>query len=187
MHISEFAEATGHIITGGSEYQWQCYGDHARWLDAGWSREGDQWQASAVFDSRTQRVYECQIADFGTNQSWVWRDPEFSEAHDREAQSRGVDPGEAWDHVRHQLVPTTTEILNRIRVTVDRRETVALELENEEMLNICMRAHELDMTLNAYIEMILRDFIERNHPEVLKPEATMGDVKPKKSGKKKKQ
>jgi hypothetical protein len=43
------------------------------------------------------------------------------------------------------------------------------------------------MTLNAYIEMILRDFIERNHPEVLQPEATMSDVKLKKSGKKKKQ
>jgi hypothetical protein len=55
------------------------------------------------------------------------------------------------------------------------------------MLEICMRAHQLDMTLNAYIEMILRDFIERNHPEVLQPEATMSDVKLKKSGKKKKQ
>jgi hypothetical protein len=185
MHVSEFAEATSHLITGGSEYQWQCYGDHARWLDAGWANEGDQWQASAVFDSVTQRVYECHVADFHTNQSWIWRDPEFEAAHDAEALSRGVDPGEAWDDVRHQVVPTVTEILNRIRVTVDRRETVTLELEDAEMLQICMRAHELDMTLNAYIEMILRDFIERNHPEVLRPEATMSEKKTKRSRKKK--
>lgn len=182
MKINQFATAVRHQITGGSEYQWRCYGDHARWLDAGWENDNDRWQASAVFDSRTQQVYECQISDYRTNQAWCWRDPVSESAHDAEAQERGVDSGVAWDDVRWISV-SEQEILNRIRVVSDDRETVALELPEDEMLQICLQAHERDMTLNQYIEMVLRAYIETNHPEALKPEASM---EPQKSRKRKK-
>ena len=178
MKVEQFATAVRHRITGGSEYQWQCYGDQARWLDAGWEQEGDRWSASAVFDSRTQRVYECHVSDYRTDQAWIWRDPEFAEAHDREAAERGVDPRFAWDSVPWQVLDTEPEILDRIRVVSDDRESIELELPDDELLTICLQAHQRDMTLNQYIEMVLRAYIERNHPEVLAPpEATMTPAK----------
>ena len=178
MKLEQFATAVRHRITGGSEYQWQCYGDQARWLDAGWEKDGDQWQASVVFDGGTQRVYECQVSDYRTEQAWIWRDPEFGEAHDREAAERGVDPRFAWDAVPWQVVGGEQEIIQRIQVIADPRERVDIELPDDEILKLCLRAHELDMTLNDFIGMILREFIERNHPEVLAPqEATMTPAK----------
>lgn len=184
MKLEQFVTAAQHQITSGSEYQWQCYGDHARWLDAGWENDNDRWQASAVFDSRTQQVYECQISDYRTNQAWQWRDPGFVTAHDSEAQERGVDAAVAWDEVRWVTIGEQ-EILNRIRVVADSRETVALELGEDEMLQICLQAHELDMTLNQYVEMVLRRYIEQHHPEVLTaPEAAMEPQKSRKSRKK---
>ena len=186
MHIQKFIEATGHRITGGSQYQWQCYGDHARWLDAGWEDHNDRWQASAVFDSRDQRVYECQVSDYHTNQAWSWRDPEFESAHRAEAQQRNVDADQAWDEVRWQPSLSATEILNRIRVKADPRETVELDLDNDKMLEVCMRAHELDMTLNDYIEMVLRAYIDREHPGVLDGTKAPATMEPKKSAKRKK-
>lgn len=184
MKLEQFATATRHQITGGSEYQWQCYGDHARWLDAGWAQDGDRWSAAAVFDSRTQQVYECQVVDYRTNQAWQWRDLTLAPAHDAEAQERGVDPGVAWDDVR--WIPVgEQEMLHRISVTTDSRETVELELPEDKMLAICMQAHELDMTLNQYVEMVLLRYIEQHHPEVLdSPEAAMEPSKSRKGRKK---
>lgn len=185
MKLEQFITATRHQITSGSEYQWQCYGDHARWLDAGWTQDGDRWSAAAVFDSRTQQVYECQVADYRTNRAWQWRDPTVAPAHDAEAQERGVDAGVAWDAVPWLPVTNEQEMLHRISVTTDSRETLELELGEDEMLRICMQAHELDMTLNQYVEMVLRRYIEQHHPEVLDaPEAAMKPRKSRKSRKK---
>lgn len=186
MNIDSFVSTVQHRITGGSEYQWQCYGTQARWLDAGWAQDGDKWQASAVFDPITQRVYECHVSDYRQDRAWCWRDPEFAEAHDREAQQRDVDPRVAWDAVLWQSVSTEQEILQRIRVVSDNRESIEIDLPNDEMLEICLQAHELDMTLNQYIEMVLRRYIEDNHPGVLEADQELkASMSPKKSKSKK--
>ena len=42
------------------------------------------------------------------------------------------------------------------------RTTIQIDLEDELLFQLMLRAHEQDITLNQLVENILREFIERN-------------------------
>lgn len=42
------------------------------------------------------------------------------------------------------------------------RTTIQLDLDDELLFQLMLRAHEQDITLNQLVENILREFIERN-------------------------
>ena len=43
----------------------------------------------------------------------------------------------------------------------DKRVAVQLDLSNEVLLQLCLLAHESDMTLNAFVNMILKEYIDK--------------------------
>lgn len=45
---------------------------------------------------------------------------------------------------------------------MSKRETIEIEIEEELLYQLMLRAHERDITLNQLIENILREYIDRD-------------------------
>ena len=65
--LKDFVEAIEYKITEGSDYQWDCFGDNARYLDAHGPELNEDYSISAVFDSRDHIVYAIEAWDYKTN------------------------------------------------------------------------------------------------------------------------
>jgi hypothetical protein len=154
--IEIFLNTVGHRISGGSEYQWQCFGHNARYLD---SEFPDRYSASIVFDTKTQVVYEATVCDYSANRAYRWLNPDFKSAYDAEAQHRNADQ-EAWDTVGYTDLDVAEDFLTKTEAIVtgqnyDTRVSVPLEMSDDEMLRLMTMAHEQDITLNQLVEQIL--------------------------------
>lgn len=44
---------------------------------------------------------------------------------------------------------------------MSKRETIEIEIEEEQLFQLMLRAHEKDITLNQLIENILREYIDQ--------------------------
>jgi hypothetical protein len=154
--IENFLNTVGHRITGGSEYQWECFGHNARYLD---SEFPDRYCASIVFDAQTQVVYEATVCDYSANRAYRWLNPDFKSEFEHEVQSRGVQD-QAWDEVGYTDLDVAEDFLTKAAAIVagesyDTRITVPLEMSDSEMLGLMTMAHEQDITLNQLVEQIL--------------------------------
>jgi hypothetical protein len=162
MHLSKVNEALSHRITGGSDYQWGCYGPNVRFLDF----ESEYAHASVVFDTATQEVYEATIDSKNeSTKPYRWISPEFKYAYLDEAKERGVDPQHAWDNVKWIDLEVHEDFLTKAEAIFngedfDTRVQVPLELEREELYRLMTMAHERDITLNELVEDILWNVIK---------------------------
>jgi hypothetical protein len=173
LTLADVNEALNHQITEGSEYQWQCYGPNARFLD--YTIGGLDVTAGVIYDTQTQEVYEATLCNGPADLAYRWTNPKFIKAHRKEAKKRGVDADQAWDDVDYidvsvdewiqaalDLVsesPVEEEHLD-LRKTTD--TTVEINLDDSELLQLCMMAHEQDITLNALVNNILREYIDEH-------------------------
>jgi len=160
--IEEFLNTVGHRISGGSEYQWNCFGQDARYLD---SEFQGRYSASIVFDAQTQVVYEATVCDYEANRAYRWTRPDFKSAHDAEVKRRNI-VDQAWDEVGYTDLDVAEDFLTKTRAIVngesyDTRITVPLEMSDDEMLRLMTMAHEQDITLNQLVEQILTRAIEQ--------------------------
>jgi hypothetical protein len=91
MKLNQFLAAANCNVSGGSPYQWDCYGRWAQYLDIT-DKNGNEI-GGCVFDKVTQKVYEIEVEDASTvgGTTHVWRDLEFSDAHEEESKRRGVE------------------------------------------------------------------------------------------------
>jgi hypothetical protein len=154
--IENFLNTVGHRISGGSEYQWNCFGPDARYLD---SEFPDRYSASIVFDTQTQVVYEATVCDYSANRAYRWLNPDFKSEFENEVLIRGSQD-QAWDNVGYIDLDVTEDWLTKARAIVigesyDTRITVPLEMGDDEMLRLMTMAHEQDITLNQLVEQIL--------------------------------
>jgi hypothetical protein len=154
--IENFLNTVGHRISGGSEYQWECFGHNARYLD---SEFPDRYCASIVFDTQTQVVYEATVCDYSANRAYRWLNPDLKSEFEHEVQSRGVQD-QAWDTVGYTDLDVTEDWLTKAGAIVtgqnyDTRIEVPLEMSDDEMLRLMTMAHEQDITLNQLVEQIL--------------------------------
>lgn len=164
--IKDFLQATSHRITGGSEYQWSCFGPNARYLD---SEFPDRYSASIVFDSQTQLVYEATVCDYSADRAYRWLNPDFKLEFDHEVLNRSV-CDQAWDNVGYTDLETTEDFLAKAQAIVngksyDTRIEVPLEMSDDEMLRLMTMAHDQDITLNQLVEQILTVAIEQHRSE----------------------
>lgn len=97
--LKQIIEACEYRICGGAEYQWQCYGPNARYLD--FSDQDGTECVSVVFDIKTQTVYEVDMVVPGYSQAFGWRNPEYEDAYQKECKKRQVVPNQAWDDVEY--------------------------------------------------------------------------------------
>ena len=84
-------------VSGGAEFQWNCWGDHARFMEFA-DVDGQEF-CSCVFDCKTYNVYDIQIHVPGYDQCFIWRNPEFVDAYLQESRVRDIDPNKAYDNV----------------------------------------------------------------------------------------
>lgn len=171
LFVSDLNDAFDHKISGGDNYCWQCWPD-ARYLEY----KSDYAYVSAVFNTLTQEIYEVSIDV--NNDTWDtdirpyrWLNPDFKQAYLNEAKEKGVNPNQAWDDVNWYDLETSEDFLEKATAifngdeSFDRRVQVPIDLSNNELLKIAMLAHERDITLNQFVEEILRNEIDRYKEE----------------------
>jgi hypothetical protein len=161
LTLPEFLELIDHRITGGSEFQWQCYGNQAQVIDS----DGANYSFSVVFDRDDQEVYEVTVCDYANNRAYRMIDPDFKSGHDNEAAARDVPAGQAWDNVRYVDLDVADDFIQKGQAIrdgkpYDTRIQVDLDLPDNVLFDLMKLAHERDITLNHLIEQILREAID---------------------------
>ena len=155
--IKDFMETVDYAITEGSEFQWKCYGDSARYLDS----ECDQFSISIVFDTKTSQVYEMTAADYDNRRSYRWIHPDYKDAHQQECREKGVDAAAMCDDEDYIDLEVEQDMLRKAAAIFagedyDSRLLVPLELPDDKMLELMKQAHEQDITFNQHMENVLR-------------------------------
>lgn len=169
--LKQWMELVNYRISEGSDYQWECYGNNAHRLDA-WNGEQNGHSHSIVFDTKTQEVYEATSYDYRNNRAYRLMNPDFVKKHKKEAKHRKVNEKEAWDEVDYtdlevveDFIEKATAIENE-ETEYDTRIQVPLTLGDDEMFRLMKLAHESDVTLNEYVEKLLRMVIDKHTGEL---------------------
>lgn len=163
--LQQWMETVGYRITEGSEYNWTCYGANAYSLDS-WNGDHHGHSFSIYFDTKTQEVYEVQAHDFKHQRAYRMINPAHRAAHDTEAEDRDVLANNAWDEVDFVDLETDQDWLDKAQAIFndeeyDNRVDVPLILDKDQMFELMNLAHEHDLSLNAFVEKVLRDEINR--------------------------
>jgi hypothetical protein len=162
--MKEWMELVGYRITEGSDYGWECYGPDAYMLDS-WNGDQDGHSFTIIFDTKTQVVYEVQAHDYVHNRAYRMVNEDFAKKNKKEAKRRDVDKDQAWDDVDYIDLDVDDDFIQKclaIRAgeDYDTRVSVPLELDDETMFQMMRMAHERDLTLNEFVEQVLRHVIE---------------------------
>ena len=164
--LREWMETADYRITEGDQFGWQCYGPNAHCLSA-WNGIHDKggFSLAVIFDTETQVVYEVEVCDYTNQRAYRLIDPDFRDAHQREASTYGDLANQAWDDVDYIDLETDSDWLEKADAIVngldyDTRVSVLVEFSDEELLKYMKLAHERDMTFNEFIEEALRRAIE---------------------------
>lgn len=189
--VSEFMKVINYRITGGSEYQWNCYGANARYLDS----DSETYSASIIFDSHlsdeSSIVYEATVCDYVNNRAYRLINPLFKKQMIDEAADKEVEPIFAWDAIKFIDLEWDKDWLEKATAIVagteyDERVAVSIDLADDELLRLMTIAHERDITLNQLVEEILWAEINRFKSENKTPKIKANKSNKKKSKKKNK-
>jgi hypothetical protein len=165
INLKQWMELVNYRITEGSEYGWQCYGANAYQIDS-WNGEQDGHSFTITFDTKTQEVYEVQAHDYANNRAYRVINPDYAKANKKEAKQRGVSRREAWDDVDYVDLETDADWLSKAQAIFagkeyDTRVSVPLDIEDDLIFEMMKQAHEHDITLNQYVELILKKVIDK--------------------------
>jgi hypothetical protein len=188
--LKDFMETVDYKITEGSEYMWQCYGDHAYRLDS-WNQDQDGHSVSIVFDTRTHVIYEASVYDYKRNRAYRLINSDFKFGYDDEARSRDIDADQAWDDVKYIDLDVDQDFLEKAQAIVldedyDTRIQVPVDFTDEELLTYMTLAHERDITFNELVETALREAIAEHNKNTVHSTNTDNPIDFPKSKKKKK-
>ena len=167
MKLSQINEVLGHRITGGSEYQWNCYPD-GRYLDY----ESDFAHVSVLYSTVDQTVYQSEVSV--NREAWDedkkpyrWLNPDYKDALYKESEKRQVDTDIAWDDVKWIDLEMAEDFLEKATAIFngeeyDTRVKIEFDLDDSSILKLATEAHKRDITLNKMIEIILQEVIDRH-------------------------
>jgi hypothetical protein len=163
--LKEWMEIVDYKITEGSDFGWQCYGRDVHMLDS-WNGEQDGHGFTVIFDTKTQVVYEVQAHDYVHNRAYRMINEDFQKKAKKEARKRDVNRNMAWDDVDYVDLEVDDDFIQKclsIKAgeNYDTRVSVPLELGDDEMFELMKMAHEQDVTLNQFVEQLLRRVIEQ--------------------------
>ena len=167
ISMKEFMDAVNYRITEGSEFCWQCYGPKAHTLDS-WNGDHTGHSASICFDRDTQVVYEVSVSDYARNRAYRIINPDFRAAYDAEANTRSVNPNEAWDNVDYIDLDVEDDFMEKLTAILngeeyDTRVQIELTLDDDSVFLLMKMAHEADLTLNDFVGKLLREELDRIH------------------------
>ncbi len=96
----------GARVSGGSQYQWHCYGPNARYMD--FTDVAGNEYAHIVHDAVTSTVYEIAVFVPGQEQAFAWYNREYHEHYLNECKERDILAYEAWDNLKYTVVDAPT-------------------------------------------------------------------------------
>ena len=152
--LKEWIELIGYRISGGSKYQWQCFGANARFIDC----ESANYSTSAVFDSATQEMYQVEIYDTARQVNYVFIPEAHRAAHVAEAKERNIDLNDNdFKTVELEVIEDWLEKAQAIIAgqDYDPRVIVPVNFDDDELLKIFMAAHAMDVTFNQFVTQAL--------------------------------
>ena len=167
MKLNEINEALDHKITGGSEYQWNCYPD-GRYL----AYESEYAHVSVLYSTVDQTVYQAEVSV--KREAWDedkkpyrWLNPDYKDALYKESEKRQVDTDIAWYDVKWIDLEMTEDFLEKATAIFngeeyDTRVKIEFDLDDSSILKLATEAHKRDITLNKMIEIILQEVIDRH-------------------------
>ena len=163
--MKEWMELVDYRITEGSDFMWQCYGGDAYQLDS-WNGEQDGYSFCITFDTKDQTVYEVQAHDYTNQRAYRMINPDFKKKMKKESKRRNVERDQAWDDVDYVDLEVDDDFFQKslsIKAgeKYDNRVTVPLTLSDEEVYELMKMAHARDMTLNLFVEDMLREYIKQ--------------------------
>ena len=158
--IKDFMETVDYRITEGSDFGWRCFGPNTYCLDS-WNGEQDGYSVGIIFDTKNQTVYKFEAHDYSKENSYRWVHPDWREIYNNDAKNRGVDNKQAYDDVDFIDLEVAEDMLEKVKAIVngedyDTRIQVPLDLPDSLLNKLFRLAHEQDVTLNEYIETILK-------------------------------
>ncbi len=165
-HLKDFIEAIEYKVTGGSEYQWDCFGPNARYLDCDETEDSSStYHASAIFDSITQQVYSIEVWDYANDREYRWIDKAYIKDHMKACTEHEVDVYESLDNLNYIDLDVAEDILEKVnaiinRVDYDTRVKVPVDFSDEDLLQYMKLAHEMDITFNELVERAIKAAIE---------------------------
>ena len=167
MKLAQINEAMNHQITGGSEYQWNCYPD-GRYLDY----ESDFAHVSILYSTVDQTIYQAEVSV--KREAWNedkkpyrWLNPDYKDALYKESKKRKVDTDIAWDDVKWIDLEMAEDFLEKATAIFngeeyDTRVKIEFDLDDSSILKLATEAHKRDITLNKMIEIVLQEVIDRH-------------------------
>lgn len=102
MNLLEVIAISNGKVKGAAEYQWNCFGEDAYYMDIGSEEQGHL--ASCIYDSDDGSVYALELFSPGSRQAWRWIDPRFADFFYEECYENRVNPNVAYDTVPFQPV-----------------------------------------------------------------------------------
>ena len=164
--MKEWMELVDYRITEGSDFGWQCYGPDAYQLDS-WNGLHDigGFSFCIIFDTKNQTVYEVQAHDYTNQRAYRIVNQDFAKKMRKEAKRRNIDRNEAWDEVNYVDLEVDDDFIQKCLAikageVYDTRVEVPLTLDDVQLFDLMKMAHEADMSLNSFVEQVLRDQIK---------------------------
>jgi len=161
--LTNFLKAIDYKITDSSEYHWDCYGDEIRCID---SYNVGLTECSALFTKNGGTIRELTMHDFESLRSYRWTDPQFTQARKDEALSIKVDDNVAYGDINFIELEMIEDMFEKMTAVTkgekyDTRITIPVDLTEQEFLEVARAAHALDITINAFFEMAIKEVLCR--------------------------
>ena len=165
--MKEWMELVDYRITEGGEYGWQCYGPNAYCLDSWNGVHGvGVYSFSIVFSTKTQKVYEVSMCDYTNDRAYRMIVENKQAKHRKESEHKSVLANQAWDDVDYVDLEVVDDFIQKalaIKAGEDYENTVSvpIDLPDDLMMFAFRAAHEADMTLNDWMNQMLRGFVDQ--------------------------
>ncbi len=164
-HLKDFIEAIEYKVTGGSEYQWDCFGPNARYMDCDDNEGLGKYSIIAIFDTVTQQVYCIEVWDYINNREYRWIDKAYIKDHMKACTEHEVDVYESMDGRNYIDLDIAEDILEKANALVneqdyDTRVKVPVDFSDADLLQYMKLAHEMDITFNELVERAIKAAIE---------------------------
>ena len=165
--MKEWMELVDFKITEGSDYGWSCYGPNSYTLDS-WNgvHGAGGYSFSIVFSTKTQKVYEVTVCDYTNDRAYRMINPDYVKKHKKEAKARNVDLNEAWDCVNYIDLEVDDDFIQKCLAIREGEDystdiSVPLDLPDDLLMFAFKAAHEENITLNDWMNKMLREFINK--------------------------
>lgn len=162
--LKDYMNVVKFRITEGSDYTWKSFGPDAYRLESMPAEDTIAYNISIVFDTKNQTVYEVEAHDNNANRAYRLTNPLYVEAAREEAKKYNFDYDVAYDDIKFTDLEVDEDWIEKATAIVngesyDTRVQIPIDLDKEELLELMTAAHKQDITLNDYIERILRNYI----------------------------